>query len=59
MSRVRVSTTVDEELIQGVRDVRSRIPDAVLIDEALQALLSRIMQPKWTRATPPTTAHTW
>jgi hypothetical protein len=41
MSRVRVSTTVDETLLQGVRAVRSGVPDATLIDEALQALLGQ------------------
>jgi hypothetical protein len=41
MTRVRVSTTVDEELLQGARRVRSELADSALIDEALAALLAR------------------
>jgi hypothetical protein len=41
MSRIRLSTTVDQELLDGARAVRYGITDAALIDEALQALLSR------------------
>jgi hypothetical protein len=41
MTRVRVSTTVDEELLQSARRVCSGKPDSALIDEALEALLAR------------------
>jgi hypothetical protein len=41
MARVRVSTTVDEELLSSVRRARAGITDAALLDEALAALLAR------------------
>jgi len=41
MTRVRVSTTVDGELLSSARRVRSGIADSALIDEALAALLAR------------------
>lgn len=41
MSRIRVSTTVDEELLTRAREVRAGIKDATLLDEALRALLRR------------------
>jgi antitoxin MazE5 len=41
MPRVRVSTTVDEQLLADARDARSSLPDSALIDEALTALLAR------------------
>ena len=41
MSRVRVSTTVDESLIEDARQLRSGLNDAVLLDEALAALLAQ------------------
>lgn len=41
MPRVRVSTTVDEQLIEGARRARSDLNDAALLDEALAALLAR------------------
>ncbi len=41
MARVRVSTTVDEELLASARRARSELTDAALIDEALGALLAR------------------
>jgi Arc/MetJ family transcription regulator len=41
MSRVRVSTTVDEELLADARRVSGGQTDAVLIDAALRALLLR------------------
>jgi len=41
MSRTRLSTTVDEQLLQRARSMRSGITDATLIDEALEALLVR------------------
>jgi hypothetical protein len=40
MSRVRVSTTVDEQLLQNARGVFSTSTDAVLLDKALAALLA-------------------
>ena len=41
MSRVRVSTTVDEDLLADARRACGGQPDAVLIDEALRSLLLR------------------
>jgi hypothetical protein len=41
MPRVRVSTTVDEELLQQARRVRGGPTDAALIDDALRALIAR------------------
>lgn len=41
MSRVRVSTTVDEQLLAEARRVRSELADSALLDEALAALLAR------------------
>jgi Arc/MetJ family transcription regulator len=41
MPRVRVSTTVDEELLQSARRVFGGKPDSALIDEAFKALLAR------------------
>jgi len=41
MARVRISTTVDAELLSGARRVRSGVKDADLIDEALAALQAR------------------
>jgi hypothetical protein len=41
MTRVRVSTTVDGELLEQARGLRSGSTDAALLDEALQALLAR------------------
>jgi hypothetical protein len=41
MPRVRVSTTVDEELLTKARSARSGSSDAALLDEALEALLAR------------------
>ncbi len=41
MSRIRLSTTVDADLLSWARTVRSGITDAALIDEALGALLAR------------------
>ena len=42
MPRVRISTTVDEELLATARRRRSELPDSALIDEALAALLARV-----------------
>jgi hypothetical protein len=41
MARVRVSTTVDEQLLAQARRARSELADSALIDEALAALLAR------------------
>lgn len=41
MNRIRLSTTVDAELLSTARTVRSGISDAALIDEALMTLLAR------------------
>jgi hypothetical protein len=41
MTRVRVSTTVDEELLASARRTLSASTDAALLDRALAALLER------------------
>jgi hypothetical protein len=41
MTRTRLSTTVDSTLLNDARSTRSGVSDAVLIDEALAALLAR------------------
>jgi len=41
MARVRISTTVDEQLLATARGMRSGLADSALIDEALSALLAR------------------
>ena len=41
MPRMRISTTVDEQLLTNARQARSALPDSALIDEALAALLAR------------------
>ena len=41
MSRTRVSTTVDEDLLSHARSLREGLNDAALLDEALQALVAR------------------
>jgi hypothetical protein len=41
MSRTRISTTVDTELLARARRSRSGVADSALIDEALAALLAR------------------
>ena len=41
MTRARLSTTVDATLLEHARRVRSGVTDAVLVDEALAALLAR------------------
>ncbi len=41
MTRIRLSTTVDGDLLQVARRVRSGNTDAAMIDEALRALLAR------------------
>lgn len=40
MSRVRVSTTVDGDLLESARRLRKDINDANLLDEALGALIA-------------------
>jgi len=40
MSRVRVSTTVDGDLLKNARSVREGTPDSALLDEALTSLIS-------------------
>jgi hypothetical protein len=40
MKRIRLSTTVDAQLLSSARTARSGITDAALIDEALAALLA-------------------
>jgi hypothetical protein len=40
MSRVRVSTTVDGDLLAKARQIRSQSNDATLIDEALRSLIT-------------------
>ena len=41
MSRTRVSTTVDADLLARARSTRVGVADAGLLDEALKALLER------------------
>jgi hypothetical protein len=41
MTRIRVSTTVDESLLQNARSLRSDLNDAALLDEALAALAAK------------------
>jgi hypothetical protein len=41
MSRMRVSTTVDQELLTSARQLHTAATDAALLDEALAALLAR------------------
>ena len=41
MSRIRVSTTVDGDLLGEARRLRSTANDATLLDEALGALVAR------------------
>lgn len=40
MSRTRLSTTVDDELLQTARRLRHGATDAAMIDEALAALVA-------------------
>ena len=41
MTRTRVSTTVDGELLEKARRLRANVNDATLLDEALGALVAR------------------
>jgi hypothetical protein len=40
MARIRLSTTVDSQLLESARAARLGLTDAALVDEALEALLS-------------------
>ena len=41
MARIRLSTTVDADLLEEARKLRSGSTDAALVDDALRALLVR------------------
>lgn len=41
MTRVRISTTVDHQLLEQAREVKAGVPDSALIDDALAAFLAR------------------
>jgi len=41
MARIRVSTTVDEELLAEAQELYRGVTNAALLDEALKALLAR------------------
>lgn len=41
MARVRISTTVDEQLLTAARKTHAGVNDSALVDEALTALLAR------------------
>jgi len=41
MTRVRLSTTVDQQLLEDARRVHEGKPDSIVIDDALAALLAR------------------
>ena len=41
MTRIRLSTTVDAQLLEDARRVHEGKPDSIVIDEALAALLAR------------------
>lgn len=42
MARVRISTTVDDELLAAARSLMGGTPDSVVVDRALTALIERI-----------------
>jgi hypothetical protein len=44
MARIRISTTVDESLLENARNLRSELNDAALLDEALSALVAKHRQ---------------
>jgi post-segregation antitoxin (ccd killing protein) len=41
IARMRISTTVDQELLENARRTRSGLADSALMDEALAAFLAR------------------
>jgi len=41
MTRVRISTTVDQQLLEQAREVKAGVPDSALVDDALAAFLAR------------------
>ena len=41
MPRVRISTTVDQQLLERAREVKAGVPDSALVDDALAAFLAR------------------
>jgi antitoxin MazE5 len=41
MPRVRISTTVDQQLLEQARQVKAGVQDSALVDDALAALLAR------------------
>ena len=41
MPRVRISTTVDQHLLEQAREAKAGAPDSVLVDDALAALIAR------------------
>ncbi len=41
MPRARISTTVDEGLLKTARRLRAGVPDSLLVEEALAALVAR------------------
>jgi hypothetical protein len=41
MARTRVSTTVDEQLLESARQLLAPLTDAAVLDQALAALLDR------------------
>ncbi len=41
MTKARISTTVDRELLENARRIRAGVTDARLVEEALEALLAR------------------
>ena len=41
MSRIRLSTTVDADLLHAARGIRLGTTDAAMIDEALRSLIAR------------------
>ena len=57
MARVRVSTTVDESLLEEARRLREESNDAAFLDEALGALLARHRAAQIDAAYPAYDAH--
>jgi hypothetical protein len=41
IARTRISTTVDAEVLSASRRARAGVPDSILLDEALAALLAQ------------------